>query len=291
MNRAIRAAVTGRCSVVAGLGLTALLSTPAVYAGTSTQPNPTVVFTSPGQKPVTLQVCNLAGCTSITKTVTVLDPTPVISSAAVVTPNVESGQLVILSGSGSGKPPLAYTWQISLGGSPVLSLSGATAYWNTAGFPAGAYTARLSLQNTAGSVQSSFLPVTVTAARPSDFYTVSPCRVYDSRTSAAIDSGTTRTISLGGFCGIPLIARAVAANVTVVNSTAAGFAALYPGNYPIPSTSTINFVPGATRANNAVLPLATDGTGSLSIFVATAGAGSAHVVVDVSGYFLPEAVP
>ncbi|HEX7182114.1 MAG TPA: hypothetical protein VF756_09750 [Thermoanaerobaculia bacterium] len=290
MNRAIRAAV--RCSVVAGLGLTALLSTPEVYAGTSTQSSPAVVFNSPGQKSVTLQVCNLAAqCTSITRTVTVLDPMPVISSATVVTPVVESGQLVILSGSGSGKPPLTYTWQISLGGSPVLSLSGATAYWNTAGFPAGAYTARLSLQNTAGSAQSLLLPIAVTAERPSDFYTVAPCRAYDSRSSVAVASGTARTISVGGFCGIPLIARAVAANVTVVNATAPGFAALYPGNYPVPSTSTINFVPGATRANSAILPLATDGTGSLSIFVSIGGAGSAHVIVDVSGYFLPEAVP
>jgi hypothetical protein len=40
---------------------------------------------------------------------------------------------------------------------------------------------------------------------------------------------------------------------------------------------------GQTRANNAIVQLATDGTGSLS--VKNVSGGAAHVVIDVYGYF------
>jgi hypothetical protein len=272
------------------LGLVVLLFSTLAYASTtSTLPNPTVVFSAPGPQPVTLEVCNYTACDTITRMVTVLDPRPAVTLASVLTPAVEVGQLAFLTGSGTGKPPLAYTWQIFLGSVPLLSLPGSTPYWDTSGFPPGAYTAVLRIENASGFAESLPRLVTVEAARPGDFYTISPCRVYDSRSSAAIGSGSVRTIGVGGSCDIPLGARAVAANVTVVSSTSAGYAALYPGNYPLPATSTINFVPSATRANNAVLSLATDGTGTLAIFVSTGDGGGAHMIVDVSGYFLPEA--
>lgn len=287
MKRAIRTSV--RCRV-AGFGLLVLLSSTLVYASTSNQPNPTVVFPNPGPQPVTLEVCNYGGCSTITKTVTVLDPRPAVTLASVLTPTVEVGQVVSLTGAGTGKPPLAYTWQIYLGVVPLLSLPGSTAYWNTSGFPPGVYTAVLRIENTAGFVESLPRLVTVDAARPNGFYTIAPCRVFDSRNSVPLQTGSIRTIGVGGSCGIPLGARAVAANVTVINATVPGYASLYRGNDPVPSTGTIHFVPGATRANNAVLPLAADGTGTLAIFVSDmGGAGSVQMIVDVSGYFLPEA--
>ena len=62
---------------------------------------------------------------------------------------------------------------------------------------------------------------------------------------------------------------------------------LFPGNYPIPGTSTINFVVGATRANNAIMPLSTDGTGKLAILATVQGNGAVHATIDVVGYFAP----
>ena len=74
-------------------------------------------------------------------------------------------------------------------------------------------------------------------------------------------------------------------NVTVVDPTNSGFVSLYPGNYPIPSTSTLNFGPGQTRTNNAILPLSSDGSGTLAAQPSVTGKGNLQLVVDANGYF------
>jgi hypothetical protein len=50
--------------------------------------------------------------------------------------------------------------------------------------------------------------------------------------------------------------------------------------------SSINFTAGVTRANNAAVPLATDGTGTIG--VQNGSAGMVHLVLDVNGYFQPK---
>lgn len=45
------------------------------------------------------------------------------------------------------------------------------------------------------------------------------------------------------------------------------------------------FGQGQTRANNAILPLAANGSGTLAITPFVAGNGTVHVIVDVVGYF------
>ena len=72
-------------------------------------------------------------------------------------------------------------------------------------------------------------------------------------------------------------------NVTVVGPLASGQVRIYPGNTGTPLTSVINFRTGQTRANNAMLLLATDGTGTIG--VKNDAAGTVHYVVDVNGYF------
>lgn len=52
-----------------------------------------------------------------------------------------------------------------------------------------------------------------------------------------------------------------------------------------PPTSTVNFAAGLTRANHAILPLSSDGAGSLAIRPFVAGGGAVQVIVDVDGYF------
>ena len=49
-----------------------------------------------------------------------------------------------------------------------------------------------------------------------------------------------------------------------------------------PPGSNINFTPGVTRANNAIILLATDGG---TINVMNKSTGSADLVLDVTGYF------
>ncbi len=113
------------------------------------------------------------------------------------------------------------------------------------------------------------------------FYTVPPCRVFDSRSGSPVGP-VGRTIPVGGRCGIPDTARAVAANVTVVTPTAPGHITLAPWRLPLPTSSTINFSAGQIRANNAILPLGEDA--ALEAFAAIPG-GQTHMILDVSGYF------
>jgi hypothetical protein len=123
-----------------------------------------------------------------------------------------------------------------------------------------------------------------------DFFTVTPCRVVDTRNpdgplgGPAIPTSGSRTFTItGGTCGVPSTAKAVSVNVTVTGTAGSGFLTLYPSNQSMPATSTINFQAGQTRGNNAVLQLATDASGGLS--VANGSGGAVHVLIDVNGYF------
>ena len=117
------------------------------------------------------------------------------------------------------------------------------------------------------------------------FYPVAPCRVLDTRTSIALLSGETSTVQLGGACGVPVSAKSVAVTVTVVGPAGAGHVTLFPAGLPAPSTSTVSFATGQTRASNAVLGLSEDGTGSIGAQATVAGDGQVHLILDVTGYF------
>jgi hypothetical protein len=76
---------------------------------------------------------------------------------------------------------------------------------------------------------------------------------------------------------------ALSLNLTVTAPAAAGNLRLYPADVVAPLVSTLNFSAGQTRANNAIVAAAADG--SVGIVVKNASAGAAHVVLDVNGYF------
>jgi hypothetical protein len=127
------------------------------------------------------------------------------------------------------------------------------------------------------------------AARTSRFNTLTPCRVVDTRKPTgplggpALQANNTRLFKLTSTCGIPTTATSVSANVTVVGPLAQGQLRIYPGNTGIPQASAISFMAGKTRANNAMVKLATDGTGKIG--VKNYSAGTVHFVLDVNGYF------
>ena len=138
------------------------------------------------------------------------------------------------------------------------------------------------------------LTAVTSAATPppgGDLYTIAPCRVLDTRNPAGPFGGPAlvalqpRSFAVAGLCGIPATARAIVANVTVVSATSAGYVKAYPGGIPSPTSSTISFPAGAVRANNGILGLQNNGSGTL-IFEASMPAGATvHVVLDVAGYF------
>lgn len=280
------AVLRGVCPVVLSVCLVALAA--PLLAQTSNEQNPVQMFSTPGPQEVTLTVCNSGGCSQVTRTVQVLDPRPAVVSAATNPVTVEAGQLVPLSGSGTGKPPLTYTWRVLNGTNLVMEIPGALAWWNTRGIAPGTYTLALRVQNAFGVAESTLKTVTVVPQKSTDFYTVSPCRVFDTRATAAgaLASGAPRLITFGTACGIPLGARAVAVNVTVLAPSAQGNVAFYPGTNPNPGTSTINFPPDGNLANNAILPL--DTSSSLAMVATLADRGSVDLLIDVAGYFLAE---
>jgi hypothetical protein len=130
------------------------------------------------------------------------------------------------------------------------------------------------------------LSVTGTLGAPNNtsFYTLTPCRVLDTRDPAdgpALSAGATRVFTIANRCSVPLAAKSVSVNVTVTQPTAPGHLILFPGGTP-PGVSTINFRAGQTRANNAIVPLSATGTLSVTDGQST---GTTHFILDVNGYF------
>lgn len=128
----------------------------------------------------------------------------------------------------------------------------------------------------------------VTLAWPAGFYTVTPCRLADTRTDApagggpALDAGTVRRVAAAGRCGIPDTAKAVAANVTVTGATDAGNLRVFAAGLATPETSIVNYGSGQTRAVFALVALGPDG--EIDAFSGQA-TGTVHLVLDVTGYF------
>lgn len=88
----------------------------------------------------------------------------------------------------------------------------------------------------------------VASAAAAGFYTVAPCRAYDSRDQAApLNAAATRVVGMAGICGVPIEASAVSINVTVVDATANGEMTGYPANVPRPNSSVISHLAGVTR--------------------------------------------
>lgn len=125
--------------------------------------------------------------------------------------------------------------------------------------------------------------VTVTIVPPTFLYTMTPCRLYDSRTyygKLAANSSIT-LYPWGSYCFPTSSARAVAVNVTVVAPTVDGYLTLYPFGMTRPLTSTTNFRKGKTRANNAIIALSPDG----QFVVYNGSSAPIDFIIDSFAYF------
>jgi hypothetical protein len=117
--------------------------------------------------------------------------------------------------------------------------------------------------------------------------TVPPCRIVDTRNDPGVYGGPAipgngaRTFVLTGQCGIPVTAKSVAVNLTVVQASSGGYLTAFPAGQGLPLASTLNFAAGQTRANNAVLSLSAGG--AVSVF--NGAAGPANFLLDVTGWF------
>ena len=125
------------------------------------------------------------------------------------------------------------------------------------------------------------------------YQSVAPTRLLDTRVGlrapkGPIASGRTVTLSVPGLAGVPLTGvSAVVLNVTVTGATLASYLTVWPAGTTRPTTSSINFVAGDTRANLVTVPLGTlgAGAGKISIFNQQ---GGVQVIADVMGYYVAD---
>jgi len=183
-----------------------------------------------------------------------------------------------------------YAWTITNG--TITSGQGTNQITFTAGAAGTTLVLNVSLTLGACPFGGAFANVTVAPVGSAvQFYGVTPCRLLDTRNAdgplggpALGASGSPdRAFILTGNCGIPAGATAVSANLTIVGASAQGSLSIYRGDGSLTGTSMINFNPGKTRASNAFLQLALDGSGTVK--VNNVSAGPLHLVLDVNGYF------
>ncbi|HEY2115700.1 MAG TPA: hypothetical protein VGJ51_11445, partial [Candidatus Angelobacter sp.] len=114
-------------------------------------------------------------------------------------------------------------------------------------------------------------------------HNLTPCRVLDTRNPAgSLPFNGAKDLNVGAAsCGAPASAQSYVLNATVVPAGPLGFLTLWPQGSTQPLVSTLNAIDGAVTSNMAIVPTT---NGSISIF----GSQPTHLVMDISGYFIPK---
>lgn len=144
-----------------------------------------------------------------------------------------------------------------------------------------------------------------------ELHAIPPCRVLDTRVSGGpLQSGQPRAFPLYGppgstaqnaTCTVPITAigflgaHAVTGTVTIVQPSADGFLTLFPAfSTAVPPTSNINFSAGVGALATGFTSQSCDGCApvtvgdfpaGLKVVLGTAGSATAHVIVDITGYY------
>lgn len=122
-------------------------------------------------------------------------------------------------------------------------------------------------------------------AVPADYYGVAPVRLLDTRNGTGgqlgpLGPGQAVAVALPGTTP-PGITAAVL-NVTVAQPTSSGYVTAWPHGTAMPLASNLNFTPGALISNMVTVPV-----GANRLIDLFNSAGSTHLVVDLTGYYLP----
>jgi hypothetical protein len=118
-----------------------------------------------------------------------------------------------------------------------------------------------------------------------DFYTITPCRVFDTRSAAGplggpiMSGGQSRSFTVpSSGCGIPGTAKAYSLNATVVPPAPLSYLTLW-GSGGMPYVSTLNSLDGTVVANAALVPAGANGE------VTAFTTNLSHLLLDINGYF------
>ncbi|MFL6099357.1 MAG: hypothetical protein ACJ71T_05330 [Actinomycetales bacterium] len=150
--------------------------------------------------------------------------------------------------------------------------------------PAGATVQARAASEAPSGPENSFVPIT-------------PCRIVDTRKAmdGIVSARSPRTFVAGGDvslaiqggsasgCDVAVAATAVQANVVAVGAASSGYLTVYPGGTAAPLASWLNFRDGKAIANGGVITLDRDGGTTFAVKASR----STHVVVDVTGYYVP----
>lgn len=121
------------------------------------------------------------------------------------------------------------------------------------------------------------------------YHSITPTRLLDTRAGTGGSTGPLGStqpdvLTVAGTASGAIPSQhvtAVAANLTVTGTTGSGLVTAYPDGSPKPGTSNINYTPGQTVSNFAILPVGADG----KIDFIGAGSARTQLIVDVLGYF------
>jgi hypothetical protein len=259
-----------------------------------------VTYTDP--TPRCVERASSAGAALGARTITVTNPDgQAMTSASGILTITASGPVVMVTGINPNTGPPS-------GGTPVTITgtnfqSGATV--TIGGVPATGVVFGSATSLTAVTGPHPSGPADVTAVNPdtqsgtlangftygNSLFTVSPCRILDTRDAPgpsggpALLPGSVRTFPVTGLCAVPSTAKAVAIMLAVVSPGDGGDIRLFPAGSSPPTTSAINFHAGAIRADSGVIPLGVSGQISALLDMPLGSIATAHLVIDVYGYF------
>ena len=135
------------------------------------------------------------------------------------------------------------------------------------------------------------LPVqAATATVGGTYHPLQPARILDTRdgtggvAAAPLHAGSLLTVRVAGRGLVPATgAAAVVVNVTVTNTTTAGFLTVFPAGVARPLASNLNWVRGQTVPNLVAVALGTAAqAGQVTVYNS---AGSVDLIFDVAGYY------
>src|SRR5204863_99223 len=86
-----------------------------------------------------------------------------------------------------------------------------------------------------------------------EYVAITPTRILDTRSGAALNPGQTLSLGVTGVAGVPAGASGIAMNITVTQSWTSGFLTVYPGDVGLPLASNVNFDPGTTVPNLVIV--------------------------------------
>ncbi len=111
-------------------------------------------------------------------------------------------------------------------------------------------------------------------------YTVTPCRVLDTRNGSGAFTGKLEVEVASSACAPSSTAQAYVLNATVVPPSPLGYLTLWPHGENQPNVSTLNASDGAITSNMAIVPT---NDGNVNAFASS----PTQLILDLSAYFAP----